>query len=319
MKEAKYFSISVDSTPDISHTDELVFCTRYVKNGRPVERFLQFIPIDHHNSEYLTETVTEFMANHSIELSDCRGQSYDNTNNMAGKYSGLQQRIIEMNPLAIFVPCAAHSLNLVGTAAVSENKKAASFFCFMESIYSFFVNSTNRWSLLKDALGPDERVLKRATGTRWSAKFEAVNALNGNITSVKAVLLRLIADPDLQQTSEQKAVATGQLRDVCKFENILMLKIWHAILRKFQMVNLSLQKTDINLSVASQLYRTLVSHCESLKDQLSTNSTTTPNRLIWIWKLMNIQTNYDQQSPYRTWTQRKNDAVKRFLCQFFNH
>ena len=37
---AKY-SISVDSTPDVSHADQLTFTARYVKVSDPVERFLQ--------------------------------------------------------------------------------------------------------------------------------------------------------------------------------------------------------------------------------------------------------------------------------------
>lgn len=86
----------------------VVFCIRYVKNDAPVKRFLQFIHINRHNSEYLTGTVTNFMSKNSIDISYCRGQSYDNTNNMAGKYTGLQQRILDMNELAIFLPCASH-------------------------------------------------------------------------------------------------------------------------------------------------------------------------------------------------------------------
>lgn len=189
IRDAKYFSISVDSTPDVSHCDQLVFCVRYMKDGLPVERFLQFIPINQHKSLYLTEAVTEFMTAHEINLSDCRGQSYDNTNNMAGKYSGLQQRILDLNPFAIFVPCASHSLNLVGTAAAGKNREAVSFFCFMGGIYSFFVHSPMRWDLLKNALGPDQRLPKRASGTRWSAKHDAVSALNGNMMQVKGVLV----------------------------------------------------------------------------------------------------------------------------------
>jgi len=38
-----YFSISVDSTPDISHIDQLSLCVRYVNEyGNPVERFFCF-------------------------------------------------------------------------------------------------------------------------------------------------------------------------------------------------------------------------------------------------------------------------------------
>lgn len=43
--EAKYYSLSVDSTPDISHSDQLVFCVRYIKGDAPVERFLAFFQL----------------------------------------------------------------------------------------------------------------------------------------------------------------------------------------------------------------------------------------------------------------------------------
>lgn len=137
----------------------------------------------------------------------------------------------------------------------------------METLYSFFVHSTFRWDLLKEALRPDQRVLKRATGTRWSAKFDSVDAVNGSISEVQAVLLRIINDESLQQTNENKALALGVLRDLCKFENLLMLKIWHAVLVKFEKVNRMLQKSDLNFSVAAQLYRGLVSHTEEMKTQ----------------------------------------------------
>lgn len=58
IKHAKYFSISVDSTPDISHVDQLSFIVRYVsEDGCPVERFLKFIPNCGHKAEDLAKTV----------------------------------------------------------------------------------------------------------------------------------------------------------------------------------------------------------------------------------------------------------------------
>ena len=41
VKEGKYFSTILDSTPDITHVDQLSFVVRYLsKCGLPVERFV---------------------------------------------------------------------------------------------------------------------------------------------------------------------------------------------------------------------------------------------------------------------------------------
>ena len=45
LKQAGYFSLSVDSTPDLSHIDQLTVIIRYVSidDGFPIERFLTFL------------------------------------------------------------------------------------------------------------------------------------------------------------------------------------------------------------------------------------------------------------------------------------
>lgn len=44
IRQSKYFSLIVDSTPDISHIDQLTVCARYVDDaGRAIERFLGFL------------------------------------------------------------------------------------------------------------------------------------------------------------------------------------------------------------------------------------------------------------------------------------
>lgn len=52
IKIAKYYSVIVDSTPDIAHVDQLSFIIRYVTpEGTPVERFVKFIENAGHQSE----------------------------------------------------------------------------------------------------------------------------------------------------------------------------------------------------------------------------------------------------------------------------
>ena len=94
IKTSKFYSLVLDSTPDISHTDQLTVIVRYVSSYcEPVERFLTFIPIKGHSAEYLTETVVEYIQSVGLNIADCREQSYDNASNMAGKYAGLQQEL----------------------------------------------------------------------------------------------------------------------------------------------------------------------------------------------------------------------------------
>jgi hypothetical protein len=267
LKESKYYSISVDSTPDVSHIDQLTFCVRYVKDEKPIERFLQFIAITEHTSAYLSTIVMAFLRKYGINLLDCRGQSYDNANNMAGEYSGLQRKILNENNLAIFLPCAAHSLNLIGANSVSKSKYATNFFIFVESLYLFFVHSTYRWNKLKETLTEDkEFVLKRATGTRWSAKKNAINALHSSFPKVIKSLMFLQSD-DCHQTDENKSTARGILKKLCKFETIFILILWDGILHKFDKVNISFQKLGLDLSVTVKLFESLVLYLENLKLQ----------------------------------------------------
>lgn len=264
LRESKYYSISVDSTPDISHIDQLSFCIRYVMDGEPIERFLQFIPIKEHKSEYLAGIVMSFLEKYGIPIADCRGQSYDNANNMAGRFNGLQARILNENDLAKFLPCAAHSLCLVGKNAVTKNSSATDFFNFVESLYLYFVHSTYRWDKLKEMLtGKTEFVLKRSTGTRWSAKYLAINALWSSLPKVISTLIFLQSD-DCPQTEESKCTARSLLKKLCKFETIFVLHLWHSILQKFDKVNISLQKMGLELSVSVKLFNSLEKFLETL-------------------------------------------------------
>lgn len=60
LKSAKYYSICVDSTPDLSHFDQLTFIVRYVKDGQPIERFLQFLRMDGHDAQYIADTILNY-------------------------------------------------------------------------------------------------------------------------------------------------------------------------------------------------------------------------------------------------------------------
>ncbi|XP_013794338.1 uncharacterized protein LOC106478345 [Limulus polyphemus] len=115
--------------PDISHVDQLTFIVRYVgSHGRPIERFINFVEVHSHKAENLANVVKDVITEDlGLDISSLHGQGYDNASNMADAYSGLQARIKELNELAHFVPCAAHSLNLVGASSADSCLDAITF------------------------------------------------------------------------------------------------------------------------------------------------------------------------------------------------
>ena len=92
VKKAKYYGITVDSTPDVTHEDQLTFIIRYVQdNGTIEERFLKFIDSNgQHDAESITNHILRSLTEYDINLDNCRGQSFDNASNLSGKYTVVQ-------------------------------------------------------------------------------------------------------------------------------------------------------------------------------------------------------------------------------------
>ena len=100
VKLARYFSLSVDSTPDLSHVDQLSIILRYVAptDGKPVERFLTFLNMHSHTGQHMARLVIDYLqAECGLDFLNCRGQSYDNAANMSGKYNGMQSILLKEN------------------------------------------------------------------------------------------------------------------------------------------------------------------------------------------------------------------------------
>ncbi|XP_042236882.1 zinc finger MYM-type protein 1-like [Homarus americanus] len=58
IKLSKYYSISLDSTPDEGHIDELTLIIRYMEHDTPVERLVKFLPNQGHKAQEMFEAST---------------------------------------------------------------------------------------------------------------------------------------------------------------------------------------------------------------------------------------------------------------------
>lgn len=236
IKETKYFGISIDSTLEIAHIDQLTIIIRYttVGQGKVVERFLGVVPIEQHDGKYLFNVLNEMLQDNNIDISNCRSQSYDNARNMSGIYSGVQARFREVNKLAEWVPCAAHSLNLVGSVAVECCTEAIKLFGVVQSIYTFLSASPQRWSIMLKNMKESVFVVKSLSETRWSARSDATKAFSLNYEEIRQTLI----DITLSERQPSNAVneAKSLVKKLNRLETVLMSIIWNDILQKIMLL-----------------------------------------------------------------------------------
>ena len=262
---AGYFSLSVDSSPDVSHVDQLSVVLRYLQDGQPVEQFITFLELQNHTGEAMAHQVLKYLSDKcKVDFAKCRGQSYDNAANVSGRYNGMQQKLLEANKFAIYVPCAAHSLNLVGRSAVNCCQSAVDFFSLVQTLYNFFTASSSRWRILKSYIG-NERVLKSLSDTRWEAHAVATAAIIKSYSQIVEALENL-SDDQLQK-GETRREARNIANKMQELEFVFMLNFWNEILQKFHKTSKCLQSESAILQTCADLYLSLADLLNTSRDE----------------------------------------------------
>jgi hypothetical protein len=174
IKDAKYFSIMLDCTPDASHQEQMSLILRCVDISTNTikidEHFIEFIKVDDTTGKGLFNVIK----NLELNISDIRGQGYDNGSNMKRKERGVQKRLLDINSKAFYTPCGCHSLKFVISDMANSCPKAITFFGIVQRIYSFFSSSTKRWKILQDIVSG--LTLKPLSQTRWESRIESIKA-----------------------------------------------------------------------------------------------------------------------------------------------
>ena len=110
-------------------------------------------------------------------------QCYDGASTMSGHLGGLQALMRqEICPMALYVYCWAHRLNLVVVACCQDLDKAVSFFDNIQQLYTFFSVSVRYdfFEKTQEILGKYKglhRDLKESSKTRWCCQAEACSAV----------------------------------------------------------------------------------------------------------------------------------------------
>ncbi|XP_065667646.1 uncharacterized protein LOC136087944 [Hydra vulgaris] len=239
-------SISLDSTPDEGHIDQLTLVFRYIEKDTPVERFLVFMANQCHKAQDMYDGLINFLNNYNLNIKNCRGQSYDNASGMCGKYNGLQSKILKNNKLVSWIPCAKYSLNLVGKAAAQ---------CFK--------------ALSLENTKTRIHVPQRVNTTRWFCRSDAIKALILGYKQFKSTLIQ-IAD-DFKQITKTRCDANCLYNKLCTLETGIYMVFWNNILERVDKTNKLLQDATLDLNTAISAIKSLKNFVQAKRDNFDQN------------------------------------------------
>ena len=77
------------------------------------EYFLTFVEASTLDAKSLTQYIVNTLTKHQLDLTCIVSQGYDGASVMSGHCSGVQTRLKEFAPHAVYIHCHAHILNLV--------------------------------------------------------------------------------------------------------------------------------------------------------------------------------------------------------------
>jgi hypothetical protein len=168
---------------------------------------------------------------------------------MPGHFSGLQARLKEQSKYyALYVPCARHSINLVGVQAVDCNLNITIYFDFVQNLYN--------WEILVSHLGLHLKVVKHLSKTRWSALADAATALNDGHEEIKKSLDTFLNYTN--QSSETRLIAQSLRKKMDELETTFFTVFGNDMLIRINSVSKVLQNQ--NLSVAVKLIESLMTY-----------------------------------------------------------
>jgi hypothetical protein len=128
-----------------------------------------------------------------------------------------------------------------------------------------------------------EITLKRECQTRWSARHDAVKAMQEQFDG----LLQLLEDlyEDGSQTNDTQNDAYSLLQNVMNFNFITLLNFWHTVLSKIDRVQRRLQDPSMNFHDAALDLEGLQQQLSSIREDVCITAVTAAKIYVRNWEL----------------------------------
>ncbi|EZA59350.1 Zinc finger MYM-type protein, partial [Ooceraea biroi] len=177
VKQAKLFSVLMDTTMDVSSYDQCVIVLRYLLEREVKERVIGLKCVQSTTGESLFNTLLKILSTTGLAVENCVANAFDGASNMSGEYNGVSSRLMNIIPNHLHTWCYAHVLNLVISDTAQCLPATLSLFGLLQQTQVFLKDSHKRLSVY---LHQNRRVRLAAIGaTRWRSRSDATTKMFG--------------------------------------------------------------------------------------------------------------------------------------------
>ena len=100
----------LDDTTDVTAREQCSVSVKYVKDSKVCEKFLGFCDV---SSKGITTTTLNMLREIGLDIGLIHGQGYDGASTVSGQWKGVQAEVKNFTPVAPYVHCSSHVLNLI--------------------------------------------------------------------------------------------------------------------------------------------------------------------------------------------------------------
>lgn len=269
VKKATYFSIIADETADISQQEQLAVVLRYYneERGQILEELIGLQVAEDLTGQGLAVQIIDMAVDSlGLDRNYLVGQGYDGAAAMAGEHNGVQSVIRRMEgcELAIYVHCAAHTLNLV-LADGAKDPLIRNAIGSIKATINFFKDSPKRFRILKseiEKLDTKRRRLLSFCETRWVERHDCIMCFRELLDAILASLTTISTWP----AKENGTLASQLLHQLSNDVFVISMVILHKTLAVTKGLSETLQKKDYDLVQCIELVKHARSVLQGFRD-----------------------------------------------------
>ncbi|CAF2193147.1 unnamed protein product [Rotaria magnacalcarata] len=257
INKSLFWSVMVDTTPDISHKDMMSIIIRFVNEaGEAEERLFYIGEIQDKTGKGIADNILLILKTFALDINKLIGQSYDGGLNMCGEYKGVKAMLSEsVGREVIFVPCCAHCSNKIVEHASQNSLEAAKFFGLCEKLYVFLTGSTKRV------------IYPTCVGLR-NIQYSSVVAIHESFNEIVDTLDELCNDNDKTTKLEANSIR----EKIVSYEYYCLLLFVKHLMSMTNALTTTLQDEDLDvLSAIDSLTKTICLLNKLRDDEDTTN------------------------------------------------